>query len=107
MTTVARRVEQREDERKLCFFMGVDYASDHQVFSESIHDISANGLFIETQKALPAGTAINMVFTDYDKLRLIKIPGKVLRASERGIAVRFTFNDKGQRSFINNVVQNI
>ncbi|MBU0992239.1 MAG: PilZ domain-containing protein [Proteobacteria bacterium] len=107
MTTMESLTEQREDLRRPCFFMAVDYVTDNHVFTESIQDISTNGLFIETRKPLPVGTNINMVFTDYDKLRVIKISGNVIRATSDGIAVKFIFDNQRQETVIQSFVRSI
>ena len=93
MAEMARHGEKREEGRKPCFFMAVDYATNNHVYTEAVQDISSTGLFIETDTPLPVGTEINMVFTDFDTLRLIRVVGNVTRSSSEGIAVQFRFTD--------------
>ena len=93
MANMARHDEKRGKGRKPCFFMAVDYATNNHVYTEAVQDISSSGLFIETDSPLPVGTEINMVFTDFDTLRLIKVAGNVIRSSTEGIAVQFRFAD--------------
>ena len=97
MAEMARHGEKREEGRKPCFFMAVDYATNNHVYTEPVQDISPSGLFIETETPLPVGTEINMVFTDFDTLRLIRVAGNVIRSSSQGIAVEFRFSDQEEQ----------
>lgn len=100
-------LDQRETARKPCFFMAVDYVADNKVYTEPVQDISTAGLFIETENYLEVGEDVNMVFTDYDNLRLIKISGNVIRKMGNGIAVRFNYNNKNQKGVMNSFVKSL
>ena len=100
-------VDQRECKRKPCFFMAVDYVADKKVYTEPVQDISTAGLFIETENCLPIGEYVNMVFTDYDNLRLIKISGNVIRVMGNGIAVKFNYDDKTQKTMMRSFIKNL
>lgn len=100
-------VDQRECKRKPCFFMAVDYVADNRVYTEPVQDISTTGLFIETDCYLPIGENVNMVFTDYDNLRLIKIAGNVIRSMGNGIAIKFKYSDKEQKKVMYSFVRTL
>ncbi len=100
-------VDQREYSRKPCFFMAVDYVTNNNVYTEPVQDISKDGLFIETESYIPIGENVNMVFTDYDNLRLIKISGNVIRTMSNGIAIKFCYSNQNQKSMINSFVKSI
>ena len=82
------RTLQREHPRKSCF-MAVDYADRDRVFKDFIRNISAGGVFIETNLPFSIGKDITLTFSSSNYERPIKITGKIARTGRGGIGVRF------------------
>ena len=92
--------ERRRFPRKTCFFAEVDYAACDEVFTDPIKDISNGGVFIETDKRLPVGEDVTMLFSDFSRIDLIRISGDVIRTMPSGIVVKFDINDEGKKKNI-------
>jgi Tfp pilus assembly protein PilZ len=80
--------EKRTNTRKSCQ-IPIYYATDDQVYSSHIKNISRTGLFIETQKKLPVGNLILMTFRLIGVDKPIKIRGEIAHTDSSGIGVRF------------------
>ena len=80
--------EKRIHNRKLCQ-IPIYYATENQVFSSYIKNISQSGLLIETRKSLPFGEEILMTFRLEGLKRPIKIRGQVAHSGPSGIGVEF------------------
>lgn len=82
-------VVKRAYDRKLCFFTDVDYALTEGIYSDPIRDISIGGVYIETANGPVNGERVQMLFSDYSGVDLVKLSGDVVRRGENGFAVRF------------------
>jgi hypothetical protein len=82
-------VPKRVYDRKLCFFTDVDYSLTDGIYSDPIRDISIGGVYIETDNGPPHGERVQMLFSDYSGVDLVKLSGDVIRKGENGFAVRF------------------
>ena len=82
------RTLQRKHPRKSCF-MAVDYADRDRAFKDFIRNISAGGVFIETNLPFSIGKEITLTFSSSKYERQIKITGKIARTGRGGIGVRF------------------
>ncbi|UCD80779.1 MAG: PilZ domain-containing protein [Desulfobacterales bacterium] len=80
--------EKRTNPRKPCE-IPIYYATDDQVYSSHVKNISRSGLFIETQNKLPVGNIILMTFRLEGLDKPIKIRGEVAHTGPAGIGVRF------------------
>lgn len=80
--------EKRSGIRKPCR-IPINYAAYDRVFSNHIKNISANGLFIETQRPLLVGDEIVMTFRldGFDKP--FKVRGEIAHATRAGVGVEF------------------
>lgn len=80
--------EKRSGIRKPCR-IPISYAAYDRVFSNHIKNISANGLFIETQRPLLVGDEIVMTFRldGFDKP--FKVRGEIAHATRAGVGVEF------------------
>lgn len=100
-------VAKRAYERKLCFFTDVDYALTEGIYSDPIRDISIGGVYIETLNGPFAGERVQMLFSDYSGVDLVKLSGDVVRRGENGFAVRFLCESTTElgklKSYINNL----
>ena len=80
--------EKRDDIRKLCN-IPINYASNDRVYSNQITNISANGLFIETQRPLIKGDEVIMTFRLEGFDKSLKLRGEIARTAQTGIGVEF------------------
>ena len=69
--------------------IAVDYEVNDKVQKDFIHDISAAGVFIETQTPPSAGETIKLSFSIANQKTPITITGKIVRADPDGFAVDF------------------
>jgi len=83
------RGTKRSYDRKLCFFTDVDYALTEGLYSDPIRDISIGGVYIETVNGPLHGERVQMLFSDYSGVDLVKLSGDVVRKGANGFAVRF------------------
>jgi uncharacterized protein (TIGR02266 family) len=95
---------KREHKRKP-FFMVVDYSAEDRLYKDYIQNISAGGVFIETQIPFDEGQEISLSFPLPDHQKYIKILGEIVRTSSQGIGVRFKKTDKEQEEMIENLMQ--
>ena len=65
------------------------YATQNRIYSDSITDISKNGLFIETKRPLNVGEEIILSFNMHGYDRPFKIKGDIVHSNHRGIGVEF------------------
>ena len=79
--------EKRIHNRKLCQ-IPIYYATENQVFSSYIKNISQSGLLIETRKSLPFGEEILMTFRLEGLNKPIKIRGQIAHSGTSGEAGR-------------------
>ena len=69
--------------------IAVDYEVNDKVYREFIHNISAAGVFIETQTPPSAGETIKLTFSIADNKKPVTITGKIVRTDTDGFAVDF------------------
>ena len=68
----------------------IAYSSDkRRVFEDFVRNISAGGLYIETNLVSELGQQLNMTFSHPDSGSPIKVLGKIVRVDSGGIGVRF------------------
>ena len=70
--------------------IGITYSSDQRrTFEDFVRNISAAGLFIETNLLSELGQKLTMTFSHPDSSDPIKILGKIVRVDSGGIGVKF------------------
>ncbi|MGB5991277.1 MAG: PilZ domain-containing protein, partial [Desulfobacterales bacterium] len=70
--------------------MDITYSSDQRrIFEDFVQNVSAGGLYIETNFISELGQKITMTFSHPDSSDPIKILGKVIRVDSGGIGVKF------------------
>jgi hypothetical protein len=70
--------------------IGITYSSDQRrTFEDFVRNISAAGLFIETNLLSELGQKLTMTFSHPDSGDPIKVLGKVIRVDSGGIGVKF------------------
>ena len=79
--------KQKKGKRKFPrekYFKDVDFAIEDRVFRGFIHDISADGLLIETSESLSVGQTITLAFELPHTGEHVKIKGKIVRVLPSG-----------------------
>jgi Tfp pilus assembly protein PilZ len=70
--------------------MDISYSSDQRrIFEDFVQNISATGLYIETNLVTELGQKLTMTFSHPDSGKPIKVLGKVIRVDSGGIGVKF------------------
>ena len=67
----------------------VRYETFDRVYSDRIMNISQSGVFIETRRPIFAGEEISMDFQIEGVNKPLKIKGKVVHTSSRGVGIEF------------------
>ena len=81
--------EKRKYPRKSTL-MEITYSSDQRrVFEDFVRNISAGGLFIETNLVTELGQKLTMTFSHPGSGDPIKVLGKIIRVDSGGIGVKF------------------
>ena len=69
--------------------IAVDYKVNDKIHKDFINDISAAGVFIETQTPPAAGEKITLTFSIANHKKPVTITGKIVRTDSDGFAVDF------------------
>jgi Tfp pilus assembly protein PilZ len=70
--------------------MDITYSSDQRrIFEDFVRNISAGGLYIETNLVTELGQKLTLTFSHPDSSDPIKILGKIVRVDSGGIGVKF------------------
>lgn len=80
--------EKRKHPRKHVFHL-IDCSGQNYAFTDFIQNISASGLFIETNFPIFINQELCMIFTPSATEGPIKITGKIVRVDPKGFAVKF------------------
>lgn len=81
--------EKRKYPRKSTL-INITYSSDQRrIFEDFVRNISAAGLFIETNLLSELGQKLTMTFSHPGSGDPIKVLGKVIRVDSQGIGVKF------------------
>lgn len=99
-------IEKRTNIRKACNIQ-INYASNDRVYTNQITNISANGLFIETNKSLVRGDELIMTFRldGFDKS--LKLKGEVARTVQTGVGVELKNISPHVEDMIRFIVKNM
>ena len=80
--------KEKRAPRKSCR-IPVRYKTFDRVYSDRIMNISQSGVFIETQRPIFVGEEILMDFKIEGVDKALRIEGKVVHASSRGVGIEF------------------
>ncbi len=70
--------------------LDISYSSDQRrIFDDFVRNISAGGLYIETNLVTELGQKLTLTFSHPDSSDPIKILGKIVRVDSGGIGVKF------------------
>ena len=83
-----KKKDKRKHPRKHTF-LHVDCSGERCVFTDFIQNISASGLYIETQIPLFEKQDLSMTFSPPGIEETIKITGTIVRVDSKGIGVQF------------------
>ena len=89
----------------------VDYSTIDELFSEFTRDINEGGLFIETDKPRPRGTAVSLHFSLPGSDRALKTTGTVVHVSDgsdgstAGMGIEFEDLSEDARTHINGLIR--
>jgi len=81
-------LKEKRAPRKSCE-IPVKYTTFDRVYSDQIMNISQSGVFIETRRPIFVGEEILMDFKIEGVNKTLKINGKVVHASNRGVGIEF------------------
>ncbi|MFO7559046.1 MAG: PilZ domain-containing protein [Desulfobacterales bacterium] len=95
---------ERTHPRKPCLIT-VDYSSQDRFFRDFIQNISAGGIFIETRELFGEGADIGLTFSIPNSQIPFRIEGEVVRATSRGVAVKFKNVTTYQREILTSLVK--
>jgi hypothetical protein len=74
--------------------IAVNYEINNRVYRDFIQDISAAGVFIETQNPPAVGETVTLTFSLAKNKKPIRIAGRIARSNSRGFAVDFRRKDQ-------------
>jgi len=83
------KYEERRKHPRESTFVHVDCSSNQCAFTDFIQNLSAGGLYIDTQLPFFPGQELSMTFSVTNGETPIKITGKIVRVDSRGIGVKF------------------
>ena len=83
------KYEERRKHPRKSTFIHVDCAGDKCAFTDFIQNLSADGLYIDTQLPFFVGQELSMTFSVTNGEAPIKITGRIVRVDSRGIGVKF------------------
>lgn len=69
--------------------MAVNYAAQGEAYEDFIQDISAGGIFIETQTHFALGQSLAITLPLPGHQHFIQVTGEVVRLAPHGVGVRF------------------
>ena len=69
--------------------MAVNYAAQGEAYEDFVQDISAGGIFIETQIHFVLGQSLAITLPLPGHQHFIQVTGEVVRQTPHGIGVRF------------------
>jgi len=99
--------EKRKHPRKPCL-ISVECGLKDSVFTNHIHNISDEGVYIETEASFSIGQEITLrILAPYTLKNVKHLIGKVVRIEVGGIAVKFIRGDAEQKDMIKEFVENI
>ncbi len=97
---------KREYERKP-YSAVVNYVINEDTYSDSIQNISAGGVFIETAKSFSEGQYVSMTFPRPISEENISMNGDIVRVSDLGMGVKFKMTNPEQEASLETLVNRI
>ena len=97
---------KRKHDRKP-FLMAVDYSTQDHVYKDFIQNVSAGGVFIQTNMPFSVGQEVSLTFPLPNYKKHIKIIGEVIRTTPQGVGVKFKMADQDQKAIIKSLLESI
>jgi Tfp pilus assembly protein PilZ len=94
-----RKKERRGDLRRQCL-IPVDYLVSGHIFNSYILDISAYGVFIETDEPFDSGLDIRLTFTLPDQKKPFNVSGEIVWSGKQGFGVKFNYLSNQQMDMV-------
>jgi Tfp pilus assembly protein PilZ len=94
-----KKLERRGDLRRQCL-IPVDYLVQGQIFNSYILDISAYGVFIETDEPFAPGLDIRMTFSLPEQKEPFNFSGQIVWSGAEGLGVKFNYISKQQMATV-------
>ena len=98
--------KSRQDDR-LTFYTTVDYVVEGQYYRDFIQDLSVTGVFIRARQMFEPGQSILMTFMSPYFQQPFKISGKIVRALDNGIGIKFDTESQVQAEAISALINQI
>ena len=99
-----KKAERRGDSRKQCL-IPVDYLVKGQIFNSYILDISAYGVFIETDLTFESGLDIRLTFSLPDQKKPFNLNGEIVWSGAQGFGVKFNYISKHHMDIVKNFAE--
>jgi Tfp pilus assembly protein PilZ len=93
------KIEKRGDNRRTCLIAS-DYTIGKDTFSGYILDISAFGVFIETNESFPADQQLSMSFSLPNHEKPFNFKGKIVWSGSQGVGVKFDYLSPRQEEIL-------
>jgi len=93
------KIEKRGDNRRTCL-ISADYIIGKEAFSGYILDISAFGVFIETNESFPAGQKLSMSFSLPNHQKPFNFKGQIVWSGSQGAGVKFDYLSPHQKEIL-------
>jgi Tfp pilus assembly protein PilZ len=93
------KVEKRGDTRRTCL-ISADYIIEKEAFNGYILDISAFGVFIETNVIFPAGQKLSMSFSLPNHQKPFNFKGQIVWSGSQGVGVKFDYLSPRQKEIL-------
>jgi len=88
-TQQPHEIEEKRKYPRRSAFIRVDCSSARCAFTDFVQNISAGGVYMETQLPFFVGQELSMSLSLTDAEDLIKITGKIVRVDPKGIGIQF------------------
>jgi Tfp pilus assembly protein PilZ len=99
-----KKTERRGDSRKQCL-IPVDYLVKGQIFKSYILDISAYGIFIETDLTFASGIDIRLTFSLPDQKDPFNLNGEIVWSGSQGFGVKFNYISQHHMDIVKNFAE--
>jgi Tfp pilus assembly protein PilZ len=99
-----KKTDRRGDNRKQCL-IPVDYLVKGQIFKSYILDISAYGVFIETDLSFASGLDIRLTFSLPDQKKPFNLNGEIVWSGVQGFGVKFNYLSKHHMDIVKNFAE--
>lgn len=101
-----KETEKREHGRIQCD-LPVNYINLLEMVTDYANDISPSGIFMPTDAELHVGDEIFLRINFSETVNPFQIPAEVVRASSKGVGLRFQFRSQVQKAIITSLINSL